>query len=268
MSRSEKAKRLRARNRSLIVVLCAAAAVVVLVVVLALTGVFGSLLQLIGIGGKLDEYQTAKLAEIQELPVEGFTAEANATLPWVLSGNELAIVKLGQYSGTFVENGNDVVVDDLLAIVVTNISGEYLEYAKITLESARGDCTFVISALPAGESVLVQEYQAAAYGAGNAYAFKEAEMYFYDALPSLMTDRYLLEGGQNSITLTNLQTQNVTSPVCVYYKTYVGGMYFGGITYRVRFEDGLTSGQPTQNGAGHYLPGCSRLMFITEEGAN
>ena len=166
------------------------------------------------------------------------------------------------------ENGNDVVVDDLLAIVVTNISGEYLEYAKITLESAKGDCSFVISALPAGESVLVQEYQAAAYAAGNNYAFKDAEMYFYDSLPSLMTDRYLLEGAANSISLTNLQTQNVNSPVCVYYKTYVGGMYFGGITYRVRFDEGLPAGQTLQNGAGHYLPGSSRLMFITEEAAN
>jgi hypothetical protein len=49
----------------------------------------------------------------------------------------------------------------------------------------------------------------------------------------------------------------------IYYKNYTQGLYYGGITYRVRVPGGIQADEVKQLTASHFSSTGSRVMFVT-----
>ena len=58
-------------------------------------------------------------------------------------------------------------------------------------------------------------------------------------------------------------TKRMAKPILVYYKNYIGGIYYGGITYRLRVEGGLKAGEIRQGSAAHFNTNNSTVVFAT-----
>ena len=51
--------------------------------------------------------------------------------------------------------------------------------------------------------------------------------------------------------------------IYVYYKYKADDLYFGGITFRVRVEDGLAPGEICQVPSGHFDPDSCEVVNVT-----
>ena len=51
--------------------------------------------------------------------------------------------------------------------------------------------------------------------------------------------------------------------IYIYYKNFSGGIYYGGITYRVKIEGGLKSGEIRQLMSTHYYEEASEILMVT-----
>jgi hypothetical protein len=83
--------------------------------------------------GQTDAPRTEPEEEPWEEPTEPETEPVYLEFPCQIPGTELVIGKVSAYDGLFLEDGQDIPVENVCAIVVTNISARDLEYAEITL---------------------------------------------------------------------------------------------------------------------------------------
>lgn len=197
-------------------------------------------------------------------PTTPSATEPTPTQPPVphLSDNCLTLTSLGGYSGNFLEDGSDDRVSNVAAILVTNNGERMLQVADITFQvSETEQAVFRITDLPAGATVLALELNRRPYSDGDDYTYGQTASGYVDA-PSLEEERFDLDTTQaGKLTLKN-RTDEAYGKVYVYYKyVQVGGIYLGGITYRVPFEN-LPAGGEAESPAGHFHPKNSRIMAV------
>lgn len=179
-----------------------------------------------------------------------------------LSDDCLTLTSLGGYSGNFLEDGSDDVVSNVAAILVTNNADRMLQVADITFQvSETEQAVFRITDLPAGATVLALELKRRPYSDADDYTYGQTASGYVDT-PSLEEERFDLDTTQaGKLTLKN-RTDEAYGKVYVYYKyVQVGGIYLGGITYRVPFEN-LPAGGTAESPAGHFHPKNSRIMAV------
>ena len=153
--------------------------------------------------------------------------------PCEVPNHSLRIEKLEPYSGMFVEDGTNRQVTDVAMLLVYNHGTTAVEYTEITVEYQGKTLTFQITALPAGQKMVVQEKSGAAIPAGvplsaSALVVHRAQMQIAQGLS-------VVDNGDNSLTIKNLSGETVPT-VRVFYKYYMAdeNLYVGGIAFTVR----------------------------------
>lgn len=181
--------------------------------------------------------------------------------------NDLSIVKVGSYSGAYMEDASHEEVTDVMMIMVTNNGNKVLQYAEIILSSETEKAVFKLSTLSPSQSVMVLEAERKTYNASDNYteasaqyvAFFEDEINTYDEILKIQP----LEGGFN---ITNLSEEDIMGEIIVYFKDYEDGILLGGITYRGRIRNGLKAGEIKQIMSSNFTEKNSKVMFVTIAG--
>lgn len=192
----------------------------------------------------------------------------NTTTSNRIEDGKLSFDEFGSYTGQFVEDGRDELVEGVAAVRVTNRSEYFLDFATITFSVDGNDATFVVSGLPAGRSAWVLE-------ATGMTVSQMADFVYIDSVSSFRegvvakSDNLNVTANGNMLTVTNSGTETLES-IFVYYRTiHTDGHFLGGITYRVAVGT-LAPGASAEVLAGHYTDANSEIIRLdwVVQGAN
>lgn len=176
-------------------------------------------------------------------------------------GQGIYLIAIGKYTGSFVEDGSDEEIENVLAVIVENRSESDIQLARITLEGDGETYNFEAVTLPVGSKSLVMEksrncWEKKDYGNASLQicALFQKEM-------SLYPEQFQITTSGQEITIKNIGKQ-IGSKVHIYYKNRVNDIYLGGITYRVGTVDGLEAEETCNVMSNHYTEG-SEILFVT-----
>ena len=168
------------------------------------------------------------------------------------------------YTGAFMEDRTDEVVSDVLGIKITNTGEEYVQAMDITLTDGDVTAEFSLSTLFPGQTVVVLEKNRMAYtGAPEFTGFEIGSVALFAGDPGMAEDKIKIQCLDGVINITNISEEDITGDILVYYKNCIGGIYYGGITYRLRVEGGLKAGEIRQGSAAHFKTNNSTVVFAT-----
>lgn len=172
-----------------------------------------------------------------------------------ISCDEIAL-----WSGEFVESGKDEPVTNVAAMLVTNKSDKYLEYAQLTYEVDGKEAVFVVTGLHAGKSAWVMESKGLIATADSKFVYKDALTAYKDHVVRA-PEELNIKFGNKMLKVTN-QTDEPLENVVVHYKVvHTDGNYFGGITYKVSFGT-IEPGESVEKIAGHYDPDWAQIVRV------
>ena len=154
------------------------------------------------------------------------------------------------YSGQFVEDGKDELVENVAAMLVTNHSDRFLEFATLQYDIDGKEAYFVVTGLPAGKSAWVMEKSRLTISGDATFTYKGCVDSFRENVVT-STDKIEISTSGNMMTVIN-NADETLKDVCVYYKVkHTDGNYLGGITYVVNFGE-VKAGESLEKLAGHY----------------
>lgn len=154
------------------------------------------------------------------------------------------------YSGAFLENGSDEPVENVASMLITNHSGRFLEYAKLTYEIDGRTAFFVVTGLHDGQSAWVLESTGMSVNAESRYVYVDAVTSYLEHVVR-SAEELEITYVRNMLKVTNIADRTLEN-VTVYYKVVdEDSHYFGGITYVVNFGS-LAPGDSVEKIAGHY----------------
>lgn len=212
--------------------------------------------------------QSAKVSDWYNLPgyINGAEKDeeqiiCGVTLPYQVQGTPIIIEGIGQYTGPFVEDGNDEPEANVLAIVVRNGSDADVEYAEVHFSTGDGsEAVFHISTLPAGSSAVVLEQNKREYSAEETLTFTD-KLYAQAEDMSLMEDDVRVTAEDGALTLENLTDQSLGT-VYVRYKNKLNENYYlGGITYSCKFEN-VGAGDKITEQTKHFTVDGSTVLMV------
>lgn len=179
-------------------------------------------------------------------------------------GSGVIITDFISYTGAFMEDRTDEVVTDVLAIQVTNFGEEYIQTMDIILTAGDTQAQFSLSTLFPGETVVVLEMNRMAYSTAPEFEqLRTGNVALFDGHPGMFEDKLEFQCLNGVINVTNISDEDITGDILIYYKNHVSGVYYGGITYRLRIEGGLKAGEIRQGTAAHFNPDNSAIVFVT-----
>lgn len=190
------------------------------------------------------------------------TGEQTISFPCQIPGYDLVIEKLAPYTGIYVEDGTNQQIANVAMLMVSNKGTTALEYAEINVTYGDNVLTFRISALPAGEKVVVQEAER------QVVPKKEPT-----GCSALVIQNTGMEAVSNKISVTDdgsggLIIQNLTGDpiptVRVFYKYYMAeeDVFIGGIAFTVKVSRLPANGSTTVRPS-HFSSGSSRIVMIS-----
>lgn len=172
-----------------------------------------------------------------------------------ISCDEVAV-----YNGQFVESGADQPVTDVAAILVTNKSDQYLDYAKLTYKVDGNEAIFIVSGLNAGKSAWVLESKGLKATSTSKFEYVDALTAYKEHVvrdPKELDIKF----GDGILQIKNV-SDDALEDVIIYYKVvHQDGKYFGGRTYMVRVES-LEPGQSVQTDAGHFKKDSTQIVRV------
>ena len=184
------------------------------------------------------------------------------SLPYTIASTGMTIKNIGQYTGSFVEDGSDKSVSNVLSIVVTNTSGKDLQYGEIKLKAGSKTATFKLTNIPSGKSVLALETSGMKYSSGTNYTYAEAT--YAQTNMSMNSSKVSVSTADSKVTIKNISGKDLGT-VYVYYKNLdKSGAYLGGITYRVKFEN-VKSGDTLTQSTKHFSKSNSKIIMVDTE---
>jgi len=179
-------------------------------------------------------------------------------------GSNIYVTGTMSYTGAFMEDRTDEVVSDVLGIKITNTGEEYIQAMDITLTDGDVTAEFSLSTLFPGQTVVVLEKNRMAYTDAPEFTdFETSSVALFDGNPGMAEDKIKIQCLDGVINITNISDEDITGDILVYYKNYIGGIYYGGITYRLRVEGGLKAGEIRQGSAAHFNTNNSTVVFAT-----
>ena len=183
------------------------------------------------------------------------------SLPYSIGGSGLVIRSITSYDGTYIEDGSDSDISGVTVIILENTGDTEVEYASITVNREGRELQFEASALPAGETVVVQEKKRVLFEGGN-YTDCSADVAEIEEFDMSSDQIRVDETGDQTLTVTNLTDENIPA-VRIFYKFYMKDedTYVGGITYTAKIT-GLDANASVEITPSHYLKGSSRIMMI------
>ena len=208
--------------------------------------------------------EALKPEEVRENEIAGFTDVD--FMPLGDLGEGLAITRAGSYTGRFVEDGRNLPTENVLAVLVTNRSDRFVEYAQIVASSGTGTAVFQLTSLPAGQSVLVMEKNNRCYEDGMTFNRTLLQRVTKpDREFSLYPEVFGIKAADGVVNLINRTETAYPGKIAVYFKNAQDGIYIGGITYSRTLENGIPAGGIAQFMADNYTVAGSELVFIEYE---
>lgn len=164
------------------------------------------------------------------------------------------------YSGGYVEDGSGDAVNQVAAVLVKNLSDEYLDVAQLTFRIDGKTAVFQLSGLPAGDSAWVLEINRLQIAPDGEFQLIDSACGY---LPQAMQNNPLLPITlqRGRITVQNCYPERVDDVVVYYKQLHEDGNCFGGITYRCSVGS-LEPMEQKAAVAGHCSPGKCRIVRI------
>ena len=154
------------------------------------------------------------------------------------------------FSGQFVEDGRDELVENVAAMLVTNVSDRFLDIATVQYDIDGQSATFVVTGLPAGRSAWVMEANRMTVTPDSVFTYLNETTSYRDDI-SASSDLVSITTDGNMLTAANRSDETLEG-IYVYYRTvHSDGNFFGGITYLVNFGT-LEPGESVETMGGHF----------------
>lgn len=187
--------------------------------------------------------------------------EIGISFPCQLPEYDLTIEKIAPYNGMFVEDGSNVNAQNVAMLLVENNGDFPVEYAQIQVVCNQEELLFDISALPAGEKMVVQEKTGKAIleskvTSASALVVQRANMEMSE------NQVQVIDNGDNTLTIKNLTDKTIPT-VRVFYKYYMEDeeLFVGGIAFTVRISR-LGAGASVTIQPAHYTSQTSRVVMV------
>lgn len=173
---------------------------------------------------------------------------------------EIVCKEFASFSGQYVEDGRDELVENVAAILVSNRSDQFLDFASLQYDINGKTAIFTVSGLPAGKSAWVMEKNKMVINGDETFTYQGSMTAFRNET-NLSTDKIGVSNVGNSMSVVNTSSETLKD-VCVYYKVkHSDGNYFGGICYVVNFGD-LKANETVTKVAGHFDESTAEIVRI------
>lgn len=187
--------------------------------------------------------------------------ELGVSFPCQIPGYDMTIEKLAPYNGMFVEDGSNANIKNVAMLLVEN-NGDYpVEYTQIRVMCGQEELLFDISALPAGEKLVVQEKTGKTISeskatSASALVVRRANMEMSESKVQVV------DNGDNTLTVKNLTSETIPA-VRVFYKYYMEDekLFVGGIAFTVRISR-LGAGASMTIQPSHYTSQTSQVVMV------
>lgn len=186
--------------------------------------------------------------------------------PGIGIGQGLVIERIGGYSGRYMEDGSNDIVQDVLMLILCNEADRDLQLARIRIEYPDFTAELEVTNLAAGERAVLLERNRCAYTQDAYLNITAGNVVFFPEKMDLMPDVLELGGKAGVVEATNVSGTDLAGPIYIYYKNSAGDLLYGGITYRVLIEGGIPAGETVRIPAGHYAPEDCRFVMVTTAG--
>ena len=177
----------------------------------------------------------------------------------VALGSEVFITAIEPYTGSYVEDGSDEFVEEILSITIENNGSEYIQLMSVTIDEKY---VFDITTLLPGEKITVLEKYRAEYDKRiNSEKISVSNVAFFSEKPSLHKEMLEISGEDNRLIIKNISGK-VFPGGRVFYKNKVNDKYIGGITYAGTIPK-LEKDESVVLNSNHYLKDSSEFLFVT-----
>lgn len=182
------------------------------------------------------------------------TVEINKNL-----GSNIFLTGIDSYIGSYVEDGSDEFVENVMMITLENKGNEFVQFATIAINEKY---VFEFTTLFPGEKMMILEKNRAEYTEDfEIVSAKISQVALFDNEPSLQEEILEINGEDGMIIVTNISGKYFAGGK-VFYKNVLDDKYLGGITYSGRIPD-LEIGQSVKMSANHYYIDSSEFLFVT-----
>lgn len=187
--------------------------------------------------------------------------QEEVTLPYPIPNTQLKLMNVSGYDGVFLEDGSDVEISGITAVVVQNCGEQAVEYAQITLELNGQTLNFEGSDIPAGAAIVLEELNRTPYADGT-ITDCHASVAEVDSLPMSSDAIRITENNDDTISVKNISGETIPC-VRVFYKFYYEdeAAYVGGITYVAKITD-LPANAEKVIAPSHYASGYSQIVMV------
>ena len=186
--------------------------------------------------------------------------EIGISFPCSIPGYDMTIEKMEPYNGMFVEDGSNADIQNVAMLLVKNNGDFPVEYTQIRILCGQEELLFDISALPAGEKLVVQEKSGKTISeseatSASALVVQRANMEMSESKVQVT------DNGDNTLTVQNLTNETIPT-VRVFYKYYMENekLFVGGIAFTVRISR-LGAGASVTIQPSHYTSQTSRVVM-------
>lgn len=168
------------------------------------------------------------------------------------------------YTGTYMEDGSDQLVSNVMMIRVTNTGEDDIQLMNIEVGYPEQVFHFTVTNLPAGGTAVLLELDRAAKPQGNPISAVASNVVLFSEKMQADLSAYEISGADGALNVKNISGADITGDIYVYYKYKIQDIYYGGITFRVKIEGGLPAGEIRQVMTSHYNPdNCQVIMIET-----
>ena len=187
--------------------------------------------------------------------------EIGISFPCQIPGYDLTIEKMAPYNGMFVEDGSNANIKNVAMLLVKNNGDFPVEYTQIRVVCGQEELLFDISALPAGEKLVVQEKTGKTILASDATSASALVVQGADMEMS-ESKVQVIDNGDNTLTVKNLTKETIPT-VRIFYKYYMKDekLFVGGIAFTVRISR-LGAGASVTIQPSHYTSQTSRVVMV------
>lgn len=182
--------------------------------------------------------------------------------PIVVKGSELIAEHAVRYEGPFLEDTKQEPVSDVLALMVYNPGGKFVDNALLCLQQGERVLLFEITMLPPGSRVLVLEKNAQPYTEDG---FSRCMCLSLELMPEGERKDITVKEENGALVIENLSDKEINN-VTLFYKQFdhKEGFYLGGYTNRTNIGEVLP-GKSREIMPYRYVLGYSKVVAVTEE---
>lgn len=195
-----------------------------------------------------------------DIPQTG--GEDGLSFPCAIPGYDMTIAKIAPYDGIFVEDGSNANIENVAMLLVENNGDFPVEYTQIRVMCEGEEMLFDISALPAGEKMVVQEKTGKTIAGSKATSASALVVQRADMEMS-ENKVQVTDNGDNTLTIQNLTNETIPT-VRVFYKYYMENeeLFVGGIAFTARIAR-LGAGASVTIQPSHYTSQSSRVVMVS-----